>query len=96
MDDRHIRLLDRAIFELPRDPPMRFIAFGDEHDAGRVAIGVIRKGRLGHTVRGFDRDLDRVSADDLHDQCADTHLDPQRVGPKHGHVVRLHVQHEGE
>src|SRR3954470_23894790 len=33
-----VRLLDRAIFKLPGYPPVGFLAFGDEHDAGGVAV----------------------------------------------------------
>ena len=43
--DGHVGLLDAAVLELPRQPPMRLIALGHQHDAGGVAVEAVQDPR---------------------------------------------------
>src|SRR5947207_240186 len=45
VDDREVRLLDRAVFELPGQTPVSFLTLGDEHDAGGVSVEAVEDPR---------------------------------------------------
>jgi hypothetical protein len=45
VDDGHIGFLDGSIFELSGQSPVGFIAFGDEHDSGGVAVEAVEDSR---------------------------------------------------